>query len=151
MRLTNTNAFDVSVTKASFLGDLNASDNVKFCLADSIGTVLNSVTTAMADTGLGLHGVAVNWNLEAGKTYYIFAVTQSAGSSYGYNYPGAYAAQNGLQPLTNGNFSGFANPQSYGDAGASMSWQLESVPEPTSIAAAAVAGLGFLRRRRASK
>jgi hypothetical protein len=149
LHITNTNATSVTLSYVAFLGHVPVAQNLKFFLANNTGTILNSVAGAYSATGVNsLVGHSVNWTLAPGQTYYIGAQFDGSQMEFGYGF--SFPTQNGLKSGNNGNFAGYANPGFYGDGGADMSWQLQAVPEPGTMAALAFAGAGLIRRRRKS-
>ncbi len=149
LRITNTNAFDVALTRVSFEGRNHSTQDFRFFLADSAGAILNSLVVGVAATGSDtMIGTDVNWTLMAGQTYTIAAISSTDNADYNYAAPVPGTTQNGLVGLQNSNWSGFATPGMGGNGGAEMSWQLESVPEPATMAVLGLGALVAARRRR---
>ena len=149
LHITNTKASSVTLNYVAFLGQIPVAQNLKFFLTDNSGTIIDSVADAYGATGTdSLVGHNVNWTLAPGQTYYIGA--EFDGSTMDFRYGLSFPMQNGLQSGYNGNFSNYASPAFNSNGGADMSWQLQAVPEPTTMTALAFAGAGLLRRRRKS-
>lgn len=154
LTITNTNADAVLLSRVSFLGRSSQSQNFKFFLATSTGTVLDSTVVSVLPTPTEvLIGTDVNWTLAAGQSYHIGAISESGPAEYAYQFPG-FNLQNGLQSSANANYVGFTTPTFDYVASADMAWKLEGsvVPEPGTLLAigAGIAGIAARRRRKLS-
>jgi hypothetical protein len=154
LQLTNTNSFLFDVTNVSFAGQNMYGQDLDFFLADADGNYLEDEQTFVpATTDGALMGVAVNWVLQPGQSYYIGAAASSTNLYEDYEYP-QFHLQNGLISEVNGNFTGYASTLQFSYNGSGdMSWLVvghpEATPEPCSIASAAIiTPMLFLRRRR---
>ncbi|MBX3110444.1 MAG: PEP-CTERM sorting domain-containing protein [Fimbriimonadaceae bacterium] len=150
LHITNTTGSAVGVSHVAFQGQNMVDQNIKFFLADSGGSILDEVTVFRSATGAHvLTGADVNWSLAAGQSYFIGAACETSGNDYDYSTSG-FHLENGLQSSDNGNFNGYGSLTQGGGGAADMSWQLDSVPEPTTMALGGLALAGFLARRRKS-
>ena len=149
--VTNTNATDVQLTRVAFEGRNFVAQNFKFFLADSNGNVLDAVIVAYGTIASdALIGADVNWNLVAGSTYTIAAMSESGQAAYNFLTPGSPTSQNGLTAGNNTNWSGFVNPTLTSTGAAEMAWQLESVPEPATMTMLGLGVAALVARRRRS-
>lgn len=148
LQISNTNAFAINLTKVSFSGELPTAQNLKFFLADSAGVILQSSIGAYGiQAAHSIVGIAVNWTLNAGTTYFIGAEYDGSAANFDFRTP-VGTSQNGLLAGNNGNFTGYAAPVFGGVAGAEMAWKLETVPEPATFAILGLGAVALIRRRR---
>lgn len=148
-RWTNTNAFDIRLTRVAFFGKVLEPTNVKYALTNSSGTVLASVVAPQTpDAGYAENWADVNWIIGAGSEFYIASLIESGDAEFGRT--SGPLLENGLQSMQNGNFVGYSSPVKEANGLAHMTWVLEGepVPEPGMMAALGLGLAAMLRRRR---